>query len=204
MRETEQEKEEKPSVRSYVSYPTKNDRKRTTYIVLIAAALLLIGGGLFVSGRLGGSPEEPAPTITPIATAEPTPEPELRREDLRLQILNGGGVAGAASKAQQHLEGLGYNVADVGNASSFDFTETEIRIKDSKREYLQLLRDDLSEEYTLASGAETLGEDSDYDVVVVIGDEKAGQTPTPSPTATPTPTPTATATPTASPSATSE
>lgn len=182
------------------TYLTEQEGKRQNLgriIVFVIIGLLVVGGAVFAFNRFRGASPTVSPSPSPFVTPEisPSPEPELKREDLTLQVLNGSGTPGAAGTAREYLEGLGYNVAAVGNAETFDFQETLIRIKDRRRDYLELLRPDLEEEYEVGD-AETLDEDSEYDAVIVIGGP--GPTPSPSPKASPSPSPTAT--PSASPS----
>ena len=66
----------------------------------------------------------PAPSASPAAV-------EIKRADLKVQVLNGSGVVGAAGKAKTFLEGLGYTDVKTGNADG-DFAETEIEIKENK------------------------------------------------------------------------
>ena len=42
-------------------------------------------------------------------------------------------------------------------------------IKEEKEDYLDLLLEDLGEEYTVSSQTETLDEDSDFDAVITVG-----------------------------------
>ena len=141
-------------------------------ILLIAAA----AAGVFIY-QLGVSrgkqmQQEETPVAQPTATPTP-PAPTLKRADLKVQVLNGAGVAGTASSAQEFLEGLGYEDIDTDNADSFDFEETEIAIKEDKEKYVELLNDDLLKKYVVSKTIKTLPEDSKYDVVITIGKEKA-------------------------------
>lgn len=103
----------------------------------------------------------------------PTPAPKLAREDLKIHVLNGAGIAGTASKAKEFLEGLGYKDIDTGNADSFDFEETEIALREEKKDYFDLLKEDLDKEYFVAEDLKSLEDESEYDAVVTIGKEKA-------------------------------
>lgn len=192
----EDETEERLDTPTFISQPRSGGRKRIISIILVVVGgLLIIGGGVFFFTRGQGEVNMVSPSPTPSEELpSPSPEPELKREDLKLQVLNGTGKAGEAGKAKAFLEGLGYANVEVGNADSFDYRQTEIRIKASKEAYSGLLEGDLSGEYELARSTKTLSEDSEFDAVVVIG------APAPSPTPTPTPTPTPEATPSASPS----
>lgn len=151
--------------------------KQLFWILIVVFTLLgaLAGGvGIYLQDRRPDSAPLPAaltPLASPTVSVSPTPEVELSRADLTIQILNGSGLTGAAAKAKDYLEELGYGVDTVGNASSTNFSTTQIAIKDSKKAYLSLLTKDLGEKYTLADKTETLDEDGQYDVVITLGKE---------------------------------
>jgi hypothetical protein len=112
------------------------------------------------------------PTETPTETPTPSPTTAaLNRKDITVRVLNGGGVAGAAGKMQELLEDLGYTVDSVGNASSYDYEETEISVKAGKEDVASLLTRDLQEDYLLASESGTLDETESFDAQVIIGKE---------------------------------
>lgn len=105
----------------------------------------------------------PAPSASPVVI-------EIKRADLKVQVLNGSGVVGAAGKAKAFLEGLGYLDVATGNADG-DFAETEIEIADSKSAASEMIKKDLKDKYTLADTIGVLDKTSDYDVVVTLGSE---------------------------------
>ncbi|HJZ05953.1 hypothetical protein A2634_01400 [Candidatus Amesbacteria bacterium RIFCSPHIGHO2_01_FULL_48_32] len=107
---------------------------------------------------------ETAPTAAPSPTMA-----TVAREDLKVQVLNGSGVRGAAGVAGGYLESLGYSIADVGNAPDSDFEETVVRIKSDKKTYWEMLKADLGGKYTVVAQVESLEEGSLYDVVVIVG-----------------------------------
>lgn len=112
----------------------------------------------------------PSPAIEPIPTATP-----LERKDLTLQVLNGSGTPGVGQKAKELLEELGYTVEKVGNAKSFDYDKTQISIKEDKKDYFDLVREDLSKDYEVEENVETLEEDSKFDAIIIIGKKIDGR-----------------------------
>jgi len=64
---------------------------------------------------------------------------------------------------------LGYKDIAVGNADSFDFEKTEISIKEGKKDYLDILTNDLSDGYRVLEETKTLDEESEFDAVITIG-----------------------------------
>lgn len=115
------------------------------------------------------TPENQNPTEEPTKTVTPTTadKDEIERGDLSIEIQNGSGVAGAATKASDFLKGLGYEITSTGNADNFDYTETVIQVKSSMKEYLDQLEEDLSDEYTIKSA--TADYEGSSDALVIIG-----------------------------------
>lgn len=133
--------------------------------------------------------EEPTPTPeeetpTPSATVKPTTKPTatptksttstidtasgLDRASLTIMVQNGGGVPGAASKAKTTLEGLGYTVSGTGNADNFEYENTVIQVKSTKKAYLDLLKKDLAKSYTIGTTSATLTSGS-ADAIIIVG-----------------------------------
>lgn len=142
-------------------------------------SLGLVGGGVFVYQKaITGKKVTPttfAPTPSPGETAikipevTPTPKTELKRSDLKIKVLNGTGVPGVAGKATEFLEKLGYEGVKTGNADSFDYEKTIVQIKESKKNYLGLIIDDLSKNYSLAESSKTLSEEEKFEVIIILG-----------------------------------
>lgn len=120
----------------------------------------------------GKTTPSPTPKTSP-TPAKGTPTPTgtsgtLDRSNLKVKILNGSGVAGAATKASDALKKLGYDIVSSGNADNFDYTDTTIQVKSTKKTYLSQLKTDLSDTYTIGSAtADYTG--TDADAVVIVG-----------------------------------
>lgn len=142
-------------------------------ILLIVLILVAIAGGIFVYKKSidrKNSSSGPTPTAVPqTEQITETPVEEFKREDLKIEILNGSGTPGAAGVAQKYLEDLGYQIAKTGNAKSYTYKETEISIKEEKRPYLEMLVKDLEKKYMVATGSSFLGKENEFDAVVIIG-----------------------------------
>lgn len=187
---------EQSSNRFYTS-PQQGQRtsSRIIFIILgiIAVGLLIFGVTRFLGSKgekeeVKATPtptEEVLPTDTPTpeaspteeVTKTPTPKPTsnpidkttgLDRSKLSIQVLNGSGVAGAASKVAELLRGVGYRIASTGNADNFDFVDTSIDVKSASSSYLGLLKKDLQSSYTIGSTSATLATGS-ADAVVIVG-----------------------------------
>ena len=114
------------------------------------------------------------PTPTPTPTAEPTPPPatEIKKSDIKVRVINGGGTPGAGSKMKKFLEDKGYTVVSVANASAYTYTQTEISVKSGKTEYAKLLTDDLKADYSLGTASAVVEESAAYDAEVIVGKEE--------------------------------
>jgi hypothetical protein len=153
------------------------NNKQTTqpaivWAIIIIVVALVTGGGLILLTKTMGEKKETTvkPTPTVIQTIAPTPVPvEVKREDLKIQVLNGGGKAGAGSKMKTFLTDLGYVVSAVGNTDEYTFEKTEIEVKAGKEGALELLRNDLAKDYSLGTMSATLASDSPYDARVTVG-----------------------------------
>lgn len=154
---------------------------KPNYLWIIVPTALLVGalvGGLitYFSGIANlDNPSVESPTLvattisedkeTPVASTAPT----VKRDEIKVQVLNGSGVSGAAGKAKTLLEGLGYSGVDTGNASSSSFASTEVAVKESAKEFLELVIKDLSKDYTATAAAKVLPTSSKYDIVITLG-----------------------------------
>lgn len=118
------------------------------------------------------------PTSTPKPTSSPTPKPTsnpvdkttgLDRSKLSVEVQNGSGQAGVAGKGTGILKDLGYNVTLTGNADNFDYSNVTIQVKNTKSDYLSILKRDLSASYTIGPSSSDLSASSSADALVIIG-----------------------------------
>lgn len=188
---------------SRVDGGNKKKKLGKTFIILgivILVALLAVG---IVTAVRNNAPAEPSPTPTPVATPTPTPSPTpepVVLGDLKVQVLNGSGTPGEAGKVAKKLESADFTDIDTGNADSYDYKSTEVRVRpDMSDSVYEAIKTALAGDYTVTPG-DPLTASSDYDVVVIVG-VNANATPTPKPTSTATPKPSTTSSP--SPSASS-
>jgi hypothetical protein len=115
--------------------------------------------------------QEPSKTPTPKPTVNPVDKASgLDRSKLDVHVLNGSGTAGAGKKAADILEGLGYNVIQVGNAQNFDYQTSVIQVKKASESYIALLKKDLSG-YSTGSTSADLADSERPDAIVIIGKE---------------------------------
>lgn len=87
----------------------------------------------------------------------------LESAPLRIQVLNGNGIAGAASAMSERLAESGFEVAGVGNADDKDYATTTILVPDGSMAGDQIVGQ-------IGFGVVQIGTvDNDYDAVVIVG-----------------------------------
>ena len=172
--------------------------KSKKFLKLIIFAIIVIGLIWGIQKLFfGGSKEEKTVAITPTPTEyqfptdtpapsptgalEPTVTPTskavnpvdsatgLDRSTLSVEVQNGSGETGVASKGSDVLKGFGYKVIGTGNADNFDYQNTTIKVKSTKTNFLSLLKKDLGFSYTVGSTSADLASSSTADALVIVG-----------------------------------
>jgi len=88
---------------------------------------------------------------------------EISEQTIRIQVLNGNGVSGAAAEMAQTLEAEGFLVADIGDAERKDYDQTTVLAPAGT-----VHGDSIVE--ALGFGVVRAGAaDNDYDVIVIVG-----------------------------------
>ncbi len=98
---------------------------------------VFIAGAVFTLGILGffaykfrqniaSRTASPTPQANASSAPSPTPVPEIKKEDLKVQVLNGSGIAGQAAKVKEALAGLGLSQIEIGNAEGALAKETVV------------------------------------------------------------------------------
>ncbi|OGG05027.1 hypothetical protein A2Z33_07120 [Candidatus Gottesmanbacteria bacterium RBG_16_52_11] len=156
---------------------TRSRQNPIVWAMIVIVTALIAGGSLYFLTRNrfpaqvnAPSPSAAIPTtaVTP-QTDTPTPASALKRSDVTVQVLNGGGTVGAASKMKSFLEELGYSVTTVGNTEAYTYESTEILVKPEKSGALDLLKTDLASDYTVGEASATLPVDAPADARVIVG-----------------------------------
>jgi len=99
----------------------------------------------------------------------PVDKSGLDRSKLSVTVQNGSGIEGAAGKAADVLKTLGYNIASTGNADNYDYKGVTIKVKKENSNFLDLLKKDLSKDYTIKSATSDLPPDFSTNALVIIG-----------------------------------
>lgn len=156
--------------------------------IIILVVLLLLGGGGFFAWKQGllpffksSSEEEITPTsivsnqvnqYTPPAP-EPTPQasPSAKIEELKFEVLNGTEVAGEASALKGLLEAAGFKNITAGNATTTDYTATEVsypsNLDPTLKEKIQKILDARYTKVTQKTSTSTT------QITILIGEKKS-------------------------------
>lgn len=168
----------RPQVKPFV---VKEQRFSHFRYLLISAGVALMIAGLtlgvlrlqrkwLLSGQ-GGIPTIVPTQIQPSLIPSITPVPTVSPQDVKVRVLNGSGVKGAAAKIAASLEEQKFKVVETGNAPSFAFTKTEVHYKIDSKAKMDLIRKSLKEEVSFGTAQASLSEDDEADVEIVIGKE---------------------------------
>jgi len=154
------------------------------FLFLIVGGLL-VGGFFYYKSKVGGEPTSGTTgtlqvTSAPEATATPAPSEETKLDGLKVNILNGSGIPGEAGKVQALLEEAGFADFKTGNAGNYNYTITEVTLKKGVSSAAFDAVKEALDEYNVVKQEDTLDEDSDFDVEIIVGTKEAAASPAPS------------------------
>lgn len=193
--------------------------KKSKRPLIIAAVVLIVAvtAGILLFKKNGSSkPPAVAGSTTEATTPSPTdtPAPTVDKMTVKIQVLNGTGTPGQATKVAASLKTAGYNPDNIktGNATD-NAASSSIAAKAGFESIAADIKTALVGDFPDIDVSSTaLDASGDYDIVITTGGKQyvapvtptptGGDTPTPTPTGTgdtPTPTPTITDTPTPTP-----
>ncbi len=123
------------------------------------------------SAANGNNPSLPASNVNPQPTAVPPPAappasapvPTVAKADMQIQILNGGGVIGAAKALADKLTAAGFNITQIGNAAT-ESAQTIVEYPDLQSSGTNLLINALEPDYSNVVEQST---DSSYFVIII-------------------------------------
>lgn len=189
------DKEEDDAMDSVTTPPSgKSNAKLIAIIVTVIVVLVgMVVGGFFVyQNAMKEANESPDVIVNDDTTTQPTslPSPDndatgssetdtdtdtetdagdqLDPASISVQVLNGSGTAGVASRVANLLEDAGFEEIDTDNAESFDYEETVVQVKPGQDELYELVLTELQADYTIAQG-EDLDVDNQFDLVITVG-----------------------------------
>ncbi len=93
---------------------------------------------------------------------------ELKKEELRVTILNGSGINGLAARTKTLLEEKGYKVVDIDTADGTR-DDTLLKFKKDKVVFKDLIQEDTKEAFPEVAVEDTLADTEEYDLLIVAG-----------------------------------
>lgn len=109
-------------------------------------------------------------TETPSQTTTETPPattPSIEKSAVKVEVLNGNGVANSAAEVKTKIIASGFTVSKVANASKYTYPSTIIYYKNNYSTFADEIKTTLStRECTTEENAQIVGS---YDIVVVVG-----------------------------------
>jgi len=110
--------------------------------------------------------KKPEPTAIPTHT--PIPTSSFKKEELKIKVLNGSGIAGKATDVKNILKDKGYGEIITDNADSFDYVKTEVQIKKFYSQAVSMLKTDLKD-YLTDFKESALDASSTADLILIVG-----------------------------------
>ncbi len=190
------------------SYQQPVVRKKNTAVIIVVVVVAALIGGLFIlqQSKKNKQPQVPAEKETP----SPTEMPKIDKKDVKIEVLNGSGIAGQARIAADALKKAGFNPDNIktDNAKDSDHKITTVAAKEGFDGVAQEAKDALAAVFDkVQTESSKLDKDNKFDIVVTTGGIPPTPTTGPSaspsaiptgPTTTPTPSSATTPTPTSS------
>jgi len=161
-----------------VKKPKVNKTLIISFLTTLILGALIAGGILVQRSALEKRPsptptplvipsQEPSPTPTPL----PSPEPEIILSDYTIQVLNGTGGKGVAGVVKDLLEAEGFEEINADNAEELNYQKTTIQLKvDTPDAVWSTIDRTLNSDYDLEKSESPLSKDSDYDVIITVGE----------------------------------
>lgn len=162
----------KQKEKDLVSY--EYNRNKFFLFAFFGFAIVLIFAFFIFGKNLLKEPSSPAefqvtPVISPKVEETVQPQSAIKREDVKLRILNGTGEPGLAAKVKDDLEQVGYKNIETGNADHYNYLKSEIHYKSGKKEEASLIADDLKNKYEIDTKTEITDKDTVEDIIFIIG-----------------------------------
>jgi len=157
------------------AHSTRLEINRTNFIsrfpkILLVIPLLLLLTFLFLTFQDKILPRHKDVPVSPIISVTPTATPTpVDPKTFKIEILNGSGVAGQAAKVSEVLIPNGFVVEKTGNASSFDFTETQVQVKSTVPESIINLLIKSLDQYSAVVSNVKLEVSDPFDIIITIG-----------------------------------
>jgi hypothetical protein len=151
--------------------PVERTQRRKTFLtVLNAVFFLFLGCAAFLSYLYFAQGKKPQPG---------SDVPVVPSKVIQMDVLNGCGARGAGSKITKMLRGMGFDVVELKNYSSFNVTETLVIDRVGNLAAARRVASALG--VRASNVVQQINPDYFVDVTVVIGDDYASLKPVPRP-----------------------
>jgi hypothetical protein len=139
----------------------------------------LIGGIFYYRTKVENAPqnqEKQLPSSQIEDTSQnPSPSPQAQEQNnlssYSIEILNGSGIKGEASKVEGLLSDAGFSDTKTSNASSYDHTQTEVALKAGVPDEVFTKIENTLSAYKVTR-VDDLSDSSNYDVIITVGSSK--------------------------------
>jgi hypothetical protein len=171
-----------------VNKPTEKGDKKGFKIILIILLLLsffaiLVGGFLYyqknISKKEVTTEAKPTPTVEVQVSPTETPATDsgkisnVKLSNLNVQILNGSGIPGQAGGVKTLISTLNFKKIDTGNADNYNYTDTEVSLKDSiPTSVFDQIKTKLVNTYNVVQSKNAVSKTSSYDIIIIVGTKK--------------------------------
>lgn len=149
-----------------------NQSSLSKKIAIILAVCIFLVAGLLISSKkiFNRNTDYVSPVVENIPQNTPTPIPTINIDSLKIQVLNGSGITGEATKVSTLLSQNKFKVANTGNAPNYDFVKTEIKVKNTiSSTVTDLLIKSLENQYVSTISAIKLDDSDEYDIKITTG-----------------------------------
>ena len=137
--------------------------------ILVIFGLMGLGGYIYLNNQSTNEVIE----ATPTSTQTPTPTEKISKDeiyDYSIYVLNGSGIPGKASEIADALTERGFNNISIGNADGYVYENIIITIEnDLLEEVFNEIEGILDSEHEVNLNQEHLGDESEYDVEIIVG-----------------------------------
>lgn len=153
--------------------PQKNKRLIVviTTIILVILAISVLGIVLLLSPQnpLKKAPTTLTPTVMTDRASSPTPVEKIKMEDIKIQVLNGSGVAGQASSTKDSLTEAGFASIEIGNVTADPSKDTTVVFTERvSKDYQKKITTLLEQIFTNVIAYQTASQ-SAFDVTITTG-----------------------------------
>ena len=91
--------------------------------------------------------------------------------EYKIEVQNGSGIAGEAGIVSEILEAEGFSEIETANADSYEYKQTEVKLKEETSEKVyEVVERALNSDYSIVKSDEVLSSDSDFDVIIIVGE----------------------------------